>query len=112
MSKPLRIIGVRLKFAEISELILRVVSDRQNIKLPRLKLVPASFPGFSRMAYHISLKVKVILRNKGSDKFCYGFLIYTKHTTRKTKMWWKYLKLSSSGCRGSIITFISETFFL
>jgi len=30
--------------------------------------------------------------------------MYTKHATRKTKMWWKCLKRPSSGCRGSMMS--------
>jgi hypothetical protein len=30
--------------------------------------------------------------------------MYTKQATRETNQWWKYVKRSSTGCRGSLIT--------
>ena len=30
--------------------------------------------------------------------------MYTKHATRKTNQWWKCVKRSSTGCRGSLST--------
>jgi len=48
---------------EICELILRVASYRQYICL-RLKSISVSSPAFSRIAYHISLKMEMISQQK------------------------------------------------
>jgi len=48
--------------------------------------------------------MEIIRSNKGGAKLCYQGYMYTKHATRKTQQWWKCVKRSSTGCKGSIST--------
>ena len=48
--------------------------------------------------------MEIIKSNKGGLKLCYQGFMYTKHATRKTSQWWKCVKRSSTGCRGSLST--------
>ena len=48
--------------------------------------------------------MKIIPSNRGGFKLCYQGYMYTKHATRKTNQWWKCVKRSSTGCRGSLST--------
>ena len=48
--------------------------------------------------------MEVIQSNKGGLKLCHNGFMYTKHSTRKTKIWWKCTWRSSCQCRGSLIT--------
>ena len=46
--------------------------------------------------------MEIIPSNRGGSKLCYQGYMYTKHATRKTNLWWKCIKRSSTGCRGSL----------
>ena len=48
--------------------------------------------------------MEIIPSNRGGSKLCYQGYMYTKHATRKTNQWWKCVKRSSTGCRGSLST--------
>ena len=48
--------------------------------------------------------MEIIPSNRGGSKLCYQGYMYTKHATRKTNRWWKCVKRSSTGCRGSLST--------
>ena len=48
--------------------------------------------------------MEIIPSIRGGSKLCYQGYIYTKHATRKTNQWWKCVKRSSTGCRGSLST--------
>lgn len=48
--------------------------------------------------------MEIIDSNKRGSKICYNGFMYTKHVTRKTKLWWKCVKRSSGHCRGSMTT--------
>ena len=48
--------------------------------------------------------MEIIPSNRGGSKLCYQGYMYTKHATRKTNQWWKCIKRSSTGCRGSLNT--------
>ena len=48
--------------------------------------------------------MKIIPSNRGGSKLRYQGYMYTKHATRKTNQWWKCVKRSSTGCRGSLST--------
>ena len=48
--------------------------------------------------------MEIIPNNTGDSKLCYQGYMYTKHATRKTNQWWKCVKRSRTGCRGSLST--------
>ncbi|KAL8609404.1 hypothetical protein ACOMHN_019893 [Nucella lapillus] len=48
--------------------------------------------------------MEVLTSNKGGMKLNHGDYLYTKHSTRKTSIWWKCVKRSSGNCRGSLKT--------
>ena len=48
--------------------------------------------------------MEIIPSNRGGSKLCYQGYMYAKHATRKTNQWWKCVKRSSTGCRGSLST--------
>ena len=48
--------------------------------------------------------MEVLKTNRGGLKVVLDGHMYTKHATRKTKLWWKCVKRSSMSCRGSIVT--------
>jgi hypothetical protein len=57
--------------------------------------------------------MEIIPSNRGDSKLCYQGYMYTKHATRKTNRWWKCVKRSSTGCRGSLSTTLqNENLFL
>ena len=52
--------------------------------------------------------MEIIPSNRGGSKLCYQGYMYTKHATRKTNQWWKCVKRSSTGCRGSLSTTLQK----
>ena len=52
--------------------------------------------------------MEIIPSNIGGFKLCYQGYMYTKDATRKTNQWWKCVKRSGTGCRGSLSTTIQN----
>ena len=52
--------------------------------------------------------MEIIPSNRGGSKLCYQGYMHAKHATRNTNQWWKCVKRSSTGCRGSLSTTIQN----